>query len=52
VRANADIPTIMKISGQKNVAMVLCRTQVDGEHIDIAAATRGADSTGSTHHKS
>jgi len=49
VRAKTDIPTIMKISGHKTVAMVLRYAHVDGEHIDIAAATLGMDFTGSTY---
>ena len=49
VRAKSDLPTIMKISGHKTVAMVLRYTHVDGDHIYIAAATLGMDFAGSTH---
>ena len=49
VRAKTDIPTIMKISGHKTVAMVLRYAHVDGEHIDIAAATLGMDFAGPIH---
>lgn len=43
VRAGADIPTIMKISGHKTVAMVLRYTHVDAAHIDAAAAALEMD---------
>lgn len=38
VRAGADIPTIMKVSGHKTVAMVLRYTHVDAADIDAATA--------------
>ena len=41
VRAGTDIPTIMKISGHKTVAMVLRYTHVDAAHIDVATAALG-----------
>lgn len=49
VRAGADIPTIMKISGHKTVAMVLRYTHVDSAHIDAAAAALGMEFRGTTH---
>lgn len=49
VRAGADIPTIMKISGHKTVAMVLRYTHVDSAHIDAAAAALGMSFPGTTH---
>ncbi len=49
VRAGADIPTIMKISGHKTVAMVLRYTHVDAAHIDTAAAALGMNFSGTTH---
>ena len=48
VRAGADIPTIMKISGHKTVAMVLRYCHVDSAHIDAAAATLGMAFPGTT----
>lgn len=38
VKAGVDIPTIMKVSGHKTVAMVLRYTHVDAIHIDDAAS--------------
>ncbi len=49
VQAGADIPTIMKISGHKTVAMVLRYTHVDAAHIDAAAAALGMTIPGTTH---
>ena len=49
VRAGADIPTIMKISGHKTVAMVLRYSHVDAAHIDAAAAALGMEFFGTTH---
>jgi integrase len=51
VRAGADIPTIMKISGHKTVAMVLRYTHVDAAHIDAAAASLGMTIPGTVHPK-
>ena len=52
VRAGADIPTIMKISGHKTVAMVLRYTHVDAAHIDDAAAALGMTFPGAAHQQS
>jgi len=52
VRAGEDIPTIMKISGHKTVAMVLRYTHVDAAHIDSAPAALGMTFPGTTHHVS
>ncbi len=49
VRAGADIPTIMKISGHKTVAMVLRYTHVDSVHIDAAASALEMDFPCTTH---
>lgn len=49
VKSGVDIPTIMKISGHKTVAMVLRYTHVDSVHIDAAAATLGMTIPGATH---
>lgn len=49
VRAGADIPTIMKISGHKTVAMVLRYTHVDAAHIDAAAAALDMGFPDATH---
>lgn len=37
IKAGVDIPTIMKVSGHKTVAMVLRYTHVDAVHVDSAA---------------
>ena len=52
VRAGADIPTIMKISGHKTVAMVLRYSHVDAAHIDAAAAALGMSFSDTIHPKS
>ena len=52
VHAGADIPTIMKISGHKTVAMVLRYTHVDATHIDAAAAALGMSFSDAIHPKS
>ena len=49
VRAGADIPTIMKISGHKTVSMVLRYAHVDAAHIDSAAAALDLSSGGKIH---
>ena len=52
VRAGADIPTIMKISGHKTVAMVLRYTHVDSAHVDQAVAALDSSFSGTVHHVS
>ena len=52
VRAGADIPTIMRISGHKTVAMVLRYTHVDAAHIDAAAESLGMSFSDTIHPKS
>ncbi|WP_419816135.1 tyrosine-type recombinase/integrase [Glacieibacterium sp.] len=49
VRAGADIPTIMKVSGHKTVAMVLRYTHVDAADIDAATAALDMGNSGATH---
>jgi len=52
VRAGADIPTIMKISGHKTVAMVLRYTHVDSAHVDQAVAALDSTFSGTIHQES
>ncbi|OYQ34395.1 hypothetical protein CHU93_02380 [Sandarakinorhabdus cyanobacteriorum] len=51
VRAGADIPTIMKISGHKTVSMVLRYAHVDAAHIDAAASALEMSSGDAIHPK-
>jgi integrase len=49
VRAGADIPNILKISGHKTVSMVLRYAHVDAAHIDAAASALEMSSGNAIH---